>query len=38
VVSCWPKIVDVLVAVVAACAVCMLGDFEGWGMLCWDLQ
>jgi len=37
-VSCWPKIVDVLVAVVPACAVCMLGNFDGWGVLHWDLQ
>ena len=36
--SCRPKIVDVLIAVVPACAVCMLGNFEGWGVLCWDPQ
>ena len=36
--SCRPKIVDVLIAVVPACAVCMLGNFEDWGLLHWDLQ
>ena len=36
--SCQPKIVDVLVAVVPACAVCMLGNIEDWGVLHWDLQ
>ena len=36
--GCRPSIVDVLVALVPACAVCMLGDFEDWGMLCWDPQ
>ena len=36
--SCRPNVVDVLIAVVPACAVCMLGDFEDWGVLCLDLQ
>ena len=36
--SCRPKIVDVLVAVVPACAVHTLGNFEDWGVLHWDQQ
>jgi len=36
--GCRPSIVDVLVALVPACAVRMLGDFEDWGVLCLDLQ
>ena len=36
--GCRPSIVDVLVALVPACAVHMLGDFEDWGVLYLDLQ
>jgi len=36
--GCRPSIVDVLVALVPACAVRMLGDFEDWGVLHLDLQ
>ena len=36
--GCWPSIVDVLVALVPACAVRMLSDFEDWGVLHLDLQ
>ena len=36
--GCRPSVVDVLVALVPACAVRMLGDFEDWGVLCLDLQ
>ena len=36
--GCRPSIVDVLVALVPACAVRMLGDFEDWGVLHWDQQ
>ena len=36
--GCRPSVVDVLVALVPACVVHMLGDFEDWGVLCLDLQ
>ena len=36
--SCHSEIVDALVAVVPACAVCTLVNFEDWCMLCWDQQ
>ena len=36
--GCRPSVVDVLVALVPACAVRMLGDFEDWGVLCLDPQ
>ena len=36
--GCWPSVVDVLVALVPACAVCMLSNFEDWDVLHWDLQ
>ena len=36
--SCWSKIVDVLIAVVPACAVCALVNFEDWCVLHWDQQ
>jgi len=38
VVSCRSEIVDALVAVVPACAVCKLVGFEDWGVLHLDLQ
>jgi len=36
--GCRPSVVDVLVALVPACAVRMLGDFEDWGVVYLDLQ
>ena len=37
-VSCRPKIVDALIAVVPACAVCKLVGFKDWDLLHLDQQ